>query len=93
MGFYLKSPASAVDYAVDWSAGYLDGETVAASGWTVEPEEDGGLAVAAEVSGPERCAATLSGGLRGRVYRVRNRVTFSDGRTDERGLTIRIDDR
>ncbi|MEE4350418.1 MAG: hypothetical protein V2J26_09335 [Pacificimonas sp.] len=47
----------------------------------------------AEVHGPERCAATLAGGLRGHVYRVTNRVTFTDGRTDERSLSIRVDDR
>lgn len=90
---YLKDPASAVDYSVDWGAGYLDAQTVAASGWSVAPVHDGGIVVAAEALAGRRTAATLEGGLPGRVYRVANHVTLSDGRTDTRALTIRIEAR
>ncbi|MBV7255210.1 hypothetical protein KCG44_00275 [Pacificimonas sp. WHA3] len=93
MGFYLKSPASEIDYAVDWSAGYLDGETVTASAWRIEPEEPDGLVVGVTVTGPQRTAATLMGGCEGHVYRVANDVTLSDGRRDTRTLTIRIEER
>ncbi len=93
MGFYLKHPGSAIDYGVDWGAGYLDGERVAASDWRVAPEEPGGVVVGATVTGPQRTAVTLVGGNEGRVYRVTNAVTLSDGRRDERSLTIRIEER
>jgi hypothetical protein len=93
MSHYLKGRGATVDYSVDWGAGYLDGPTVTASAWSVEPVEPGGVAVVAEVTGATRTAATLEGGLRGRVYRVMNMVTFSDGRDDARTLVLRVEDR
>lgn len=93
MGFYLKAPAASIDYAVDWGAGYLAGETLAASSWHILPEETGGLSVAAESLDGARAAATLSGGIAGHVYRVTNRATFSDGREDERSIAVRVDAR
>lgn len=93
MGFYLKSPEASIDYAVDWGAGYLDGQTIEASNWSVAPEEDGGVEVVAASLLPSRSMAELSGGLPGRVYRVTNRVTLSDGRVDVRTLGLRIEER
>lgn len=93
MGYHLKAPAAAVDYAVDWGAGYLGVRTLSASDWTVEPEEPGGVVVAAELMGERRTAATLEGGRPGRVYRITNRVMLSDGRCDARSLAIRVEDR
>ena len=90
---YLKSPAASVDYSVDWGAGYLDAESVAASDWAVEPEHAGGLIVAAQATLSTRAAATLEGGVPGRVYRVTNHVTLSDGRADSRTLAIRVEER
>jgi hypothetical protein len=92
MGFYLKDPQSRVDYAIDWS-GYLDGQTIAASEWTVSPAETGGIAVEEASFGLDRSAARLAGGLVGRIYDVVNRVTLSDGSVDERSLTLRVEDR
>ncbi len=91
MGSYLKDPRATVDYSVDWAAGYLDGNTVTASAWSVAPE--GGVAVVADATSATRTAATLEGGLAGRVYRVTNHVTLSDGRQDSRSLTVRIEAR
>lgn len=42
MGFYLKDPHARVDYAIDWG-GYLDGQTIAESQWSVTPDEAGGI--------------------------------------------------
>ena len=93
MSYYLKDPQAAVDYSVDWSAGYLGARTVTASAWAVVPAEVGGIVVVAEMTAPARCAATLEGGVRGHVYRVTNHVTLSDGRSDERSLVMRVEDR
>lgn len=93
MSAYLKDPGATIDYAIDWLGGYLDGQTIAGSGWSVEPEEEGGLAVASSGFDLTRTAATIGGGVRGHVYRVTNRVTLSDGRVDERSLTLRVEDR
>lgn len=102
MAIYLKDPAAVIDYAVDWAAAYLAGATTEAtteagavativdSSWAVVP---GGLAIATSRHDAGRSTATLSGGTRGCVYRLTNRVTFSDGRSDERSLDVRVEDR
>lgn len=93
MSFYLKDPGSRIDYAIDWGASYLDGQIVAGSAWSVFPGEAGGVAVDGSSFDLTRTAATLSGGVLGHVYSVTNRVTLSDGRVDERSITVRVEDR
>ena len=92
ISFYLKYPHSRVDYAIDWT-GYLDGQIVASSQWTVVPDEPEGIALEEASFGLARAAATLSGGVPGHVYSVSNRVTLSDGRSDERSITLRVEQR
>lgn len=92
MAYYLKDPQSRVDYAIEWTS-YLDGQTVAASAWSVEPAEPDGLAVDGSSHDLLRTAATLSGGICGHVYSVTNRVTLTDGRSDERSITLRVEER
>ena len=92
MSFYLKDPQSRVDYAIDWSP-YLDGQTIETSLWRVVPDEEGGI-VAEEVSFESaRTAARLAGGVTGHNYSVSNEVTFSDGTTDVRSITLRVEAR
>jgi len=93
MGIFLKDPSAALDYAVDWGAGYLDGQVITASDWSVEPDEAGGIAVSATIASTSRTGATFAGGLAGNVYRVANRVTLSDGRRDERSVVLRVEQR
>lgn len=93
MSFYLKDPGSRIDYAVDWGASYLDGQVVAGSAWNVFPDEPGGIVVEASSFDLARTSVTLSGGVLGHVYSVTNRVTLSDGRADERSITVRVEDR
>ena len=93
MAFFLKDPGARIDYAVDWGAGYLHGETIAVSDWSVAPVEPGGVVPGSTLFSPTRTGATLEGGLPGQVYRVTNRVTLSDGRTDERSIALRVEQR
>jgi len=92
MGVYLKDPQARLDYAIDWSEN-LSGATVAESRWAVEPEEPGGVRASASLREDGRTAVTLEGGIVGRVYRVANTITRSDGRTDARSLLIRAEAR
>ncbi|WP_395613049.1 hypothetical protein [Allosphingosinicella sp.] len=92
MSFFLKDPQARVDYAIDWSI-YLDGQTIEASTWFVVPEEEDGV-VAEEASfEPARTAARLAGGVTGHSYAVANQVTLSDGSTDIRSITLRVEAR
>jgi hypothetical protein len=90
---FVKDPGAAIDYAVDWSAGYLAGQTVAESAWTAAPAEAGGLAVEASAMLPGKTVVTLAGGIAGHLYRITNKVRFSDGRSDERTLVVRVEER
>ncbi len=94
MSIFVKDPAASIDHAVDWDAGYLAGRGIAASLWSVLPTEGEAPLVLANprlVDG--RTAITLSGGAAGRLYRVTNRVTLTDGSSDERTLAVRVEER
>lgn len=92
MSLYVKDPQARVDHAIDWSA-YLAQQSLVASLWTVSPQEDGGLQVENAAFEAQRSSARLSGGIVGRVYRLTNRVTLSDGQVDERSVTMRVEER
>lgn len=93
MGIFLKDPAARLDYAVDWSSTYLNSATITASDWHVDPAETAGISVSATLVAPTRTGATLDGGVSGHVYRIANRITLSDGRRDERSLSVRVEAR
>lgn len=93
MAIFLKDPAAVVDYVVDWQTAYLEGQTIVASVWNIEPDEADGVEVAAASFDAGRSQATLRGGRQGQFYRLHNRVTFSDGGSDERSLALRVEDR
>ena len=92
MGIFLKDPAAALDYAIDWSISAPDA-WIAESGWTVAPADAQGLSVTGEGVSGLRTAATFSGGLAGCVYRITNNVLFADGRADSRTLSVRVEQR
>jgi hypothetical protein len=92
MSLYLKDPQARIDHGIDWSA-YLGGQSVSASAWFVAPDEAGGVTVEASSFEPLRTSVRLSGGAVGRIYRVTNRVTLSDGQVDERSGLFRVEER
>lgn len=90
---FLKDPQAVLDYRVDWGAALGPGAGISASSWEVQPDEAGGVIVAG--SGLTGLVATvrLGGGVPGHVYVVGNRIVLPDGSSDERSLTIRVEDR
>lgn len=90
---FLKDPQASLDYRVDWAAALGSGATISASSWTVRPAEASGITVSTEGLQGLVATARLGGGVPGHVYVVGNRVTLSDGTSDERSLTIRVEDR
>ncbi len=93
MTMTVKDPATRIDYAFDWSAAYPAGQAVTGSDWDVVPDEAEGVAIVAAAHGLLQTTATLTGGVAGRVYRVTNRVTLSDGQVDERSMSVRVEER
>jgi hypothetical protein len=92
MSYYLKDPDAVADYAIDWAL-YLDGRAIVASSWSVNPEEAGGAAIEEASFEPGRTAARVSGGLAGHGYSLANHVTLSDGSSDDRSITLRVEQR
>lgn len=93
MTFLLKHPDATLDYAVDWGADYLSGEALATSDWTIEPDEPGGISLTGNIFDLLVATATVSGGTTGRIYRLTNHVTTTDGRDDSRSIMLRVEKR
>ena len=55
----IKDPGARIDYAFDWGDAYLDGQTIEEASWAVEPDVDGGVAVAGESHDLLRCEVYL----------------------------------
>ena len=94
MTLLLKDPEAVLDYAIDWGAQYLDqGDLLADSSWSVEPDEPDGVAVVGSLFGDSISTVQAAGGVPGRLYRLANRVVTQSGRTDERSITLRVEKR
>jgi hypothetical protein len=94
MTFLLKDPEAVLDYAIDWGAQYLDeGDLLADSSWSVEPDEPGGVSIAGSGFGDSISTVQAASGLAGRLYRLANRVVTQSGRTDERSIVLRVEKR
>ena len=92
-GLFLKDPDAVLDYRIDWAGAIGADVTLAVSEWRVEPAEMGGVVVASHSIAGGETVARLGGGLLGHLYHVGNRVTFSDGTSDERSLLLRVVER
>jgi len=94
MTLLLKDPGAVLDYAVDWGAQYLgQGDMIAESGWSVTPDEAGGVAVAGSSFLDRVATVNVCGGVPGRIYRLVNRVMTLSGRADERSIVVRVEQR
>lgn len=83
MTTYVKDPEAVLDYGLDWSA-WLNGDTIAASSWTVPT----GIVMDSHSYDTTHTTVWLSGGTLGATYALTNRITTAGGRTDDR--TIRV---
>jgi hypothetical protein len=93
MTLLLKDPEAALDYAVDWGAEYLAGDTLVQSEWQVSPEEDEGLSVVASASDGKIATVTAAGGVSGHLYQLTNHVVLASGLTDSRSIVLRVENR
>ena len=85
---FSKDSDAVLDYAIDWSE-WLGKDTISTSTWLVPS----GLT---EVTSSKTDTVTtiwLSGGTPGRAYNVTNRIATAGGRTDDRSLRIRVEQR
>jgi hypothetical protein len=94
MSLLLKDPAAVLDYTIDWGAEYLAAdEMLAASEWSVIPDEPGGVSVAGSDFDASTSTVKAAGGIAGHLYSLANRLTTGSGRIDERSIVIRVENR
>lgn len=89
MALYIKDPNAVLDYKWDWSAWLDPTETITTSTWIVPS----GLTKDDEDNDDTTATVWLSGGTVGADYPVVNRVTTSEGRTDDRTMQIAVRER
>ena len=88
----VKDPDAVLDYQIDWS-GWLSGsDQIATSVWSVTGP-DSALVVDNESETTTASTVWLSGGTANEEYTVTNRITTNDGRTDDRSITIAVQER
>lgn len=91
MQVFLKDPGAVLDYTVDWGQGYLQsGETVSTSIWSIFPSD---MTQSAASNTASACTIKVQGGTSGQIYQLTNRITTSQGRTDERSISVRVEQR
>lgn len=93
MSLFVKDPDSRIDYCVDWGAAFLGTQLIVTSNWTVSPEQEGGLSVAASAHDGRKATVTLTGWRPGASYALVNRITLSNGEVDERSVAVRVEQR
>lgn len=94
MSFLMKDPSAVLDYSIDWGAEYLgEGELLAASTWSVVPDEPGGVAVVGSDFDASTSTVKAEGGVAGHMYRLVNLITTGSGRIDERSIVLRVEKR
>lgn len=86
---YVKDPNATLDYTWDWSQYLQEGETISSSSIIVPS----GLTLSSSSSTTTKAVAWLAGGTLNEVYKVVNRITTSLGRTDDRMIKVRIQER
>lgn len=83
---FIKDPQAILDYGFDWSNWLADDETITASEWTVPT----GLTEVDSTFTTTRTSVWLSSGTVDTEYEVKNHITTSDSREDDRTLKIRV---
>lgn len=86
----LKDPNATLDYERDWGPWLAgDGDTIVSSEWIV-PD---GLTKDSQSTTTTVATVWLSGGTAGQAYEITNRITTSQGRTDDRSILIVVRER
>lgn len=93
MSIMTKDPDSTVDYVFDWSDWLAAGETILSTDWVVKPTELGGLEAYSPFSETAKRGTLVAGGLAGHVYTLTCRITTSMGKTADRSIDLRIQQR
>lgn len=88
--FLLIDPSAKTDYSVDWTDWMATGDAIAISTWAIAPA---GPMLTDEAVAGATAQVFIESCVRGVVYRLTNRITTNQGRTDERSIVLRCEER
>jgi hypothetical protein len=86
---FVRDPSSVLDYAFDWTAWLTGGDTITSHTVTAD---DPALTVDSTDATGTVITAWLSGGVVGSTYAITCHITTTQGRTDDRTITVRVRD-
>ena len=91
-----KDPDSIVDYGRKWVDWLSESDSIIASQWIIETTESP-ITLSIDSSGidsnGDATFCWLSGGLVGMIYKLTNRITTNDGRTEDRTGILRVQEK
>lgn len=88
--WFIKDPDAVLDYAFDWEEYWLEsGETIASHTITVQT----GITKDSDSESDGIVTVWLSGGTAGSTYEVACEIVTTNGRTDERTISIICNER
>lgn len=88
----IKDPNATLDYTFEWADELRAPATLASATCLVSPN-DGSLALVQQANNSTAHTVRLTGGKRGKQYRVTSRMTDTAGRSDDRTLLVTIEER
>jgi len=88
MKFFVKDPASTLDYNMDWTL-WLDGDDITISTWVI----DSPLVSMSESETTKITTIFVAGGVDGETYTLTNNINTISGRVDERSIILRVANR
>lgn len=100
MPYLLIDPQETLDYTFDWSS-FLDdtgspSDTIGSSSWAISPQEAGSPSepvLASESNTTITATVFVSNCAAGGIYQLTNAVVTAQGRTAERSITLRCEQR
>lgn len=88
MALFLKDPDADRNFSFDWSDDLAAGESATSPTISITPS--GELTAGTPTVDTNVVTAKLSGGTRGKVYRVTCNVTITGGQDDDKSMWIRV---
>ena len=82
---FEKDPDAILDYQINWAT-WLSTDTIATSTWTVAT----GITKVTDTKTTTATTIWLSGGTADTDYRLVNKITTANGRTEERSIWIKV---
>ena len=89
---FLHDPDAKLDYSVDWTLWLPTGDAVDTSTWAVSPEGPTLTSSTIDIDG-KITTIWFEGGTAGSKYVLTNHIITTEGREDDRSITLKLAER